>query len=148
MKGIVCKVCGYIALDGEAPETCPVCRSPKKVFSEEEDAINTPENPDNPADFEKKHTPDITISRECSLFSGECLDANVRIGVDIVHPMVPEHFIGWLDFYVERKFVARTHLSSRINPGAGIHLKPDASGTLSVVEWCNQHGCWMNETEL
>ncbi len=28
----VCSVCGYTH-EGEAPETCPVCKSPKKVFN-------------------------------------------------------------------------------------------------------------------
>lgn len=29
----VCKVCGYV-VDGEPPDTCPVCNAPKKVFFE------------------------------------------------------------------------------------------------------------------
>ena len=148
MKGIVCKVCGYISLDGEAPEACPVCGSPKTAFKEKEDAINTPENPDNLEDFEKKHTPDIVVNKECGLIPDGCQDVHVRVGIDIIHPMVPEHFIGWLDFYVDKKFIARAHLTSSVNPGAGIHLKADTSGTLTVVEWCNQHGCWMNEVQL
>lgn len=148
MNGIVCKVCGYIALDGEAPESCPVCGSPKTAFKEKEDAVNTPENPESLEDFEKKHTPDITVVRECGLIPGECQDAHVRVGIDIVHPMVPDHFVGWVDFYVDKKFIARSHLTSSVNPGAGIHLKKDTAGTLSVVEWCNKHGCWMNETSL
>ena len=31
----VCKVCGFV-VDGEPPDTCPVCNAPKKVFFEVE----------------------------------------------------------------------------------------------------------------
>ena len=148
MKGLVCKVCGYIALTGEAPEECPVCHSPQKVFQEKETAINEPADRSNMEDAEKKHTPDITVMKECGLIPGECMDVHLRVGIDLLHPMTPEHFIGWLDFYVDKVFVSRVMLTSKVNPGAGIHLKKDTSGVLTVVEWCNQHGCWMNEAEL
>ena len=38
MKGYVCKICGFISINGSAPDKCPVCGAPKTAF-EEKDAI-------------------------------------------------------------------------------------------------------------
>ena len=32
-KALVCSVCGYIHLKDVAPEKCPVCQAPSKVFN-------------------------------------------------------------------------------------------------------------------
>ena len=32
MKGIVCKVCGFIAINGATPEKCPVCKANARAF--------------------------------------------------------------------------------------------------------------------
>ncbi len=148
MKGLVCKVCGHIALTGEAPEECPFCQSPQTAFEENDTAIKDPDDPANLADPEKKHTPDITVVKDCGLIPGECTDVHVRVGIDILHPMTPEHYIGWLDFYVDKVWQARVKLSSKVNPGGGVHLKKDAGSKVTVVSWCNQHGSWLNEADL
>ena len=41
MKGFVCKVCGFISINGSAPDNCPVCHAPKTSFEERDDAIKT-----------------------------------------------------------------------------------------------------------
>ncbi len=41
MKGLICKVCGYVALDRNK-EQCPVCQA-KNVFEEKEDAYKMPD---------------------------------------------------------------------------------------------------------
>ena len=55
MKGLVCKVCGFIAISGKAPEKCPVCGADKISFAEKEDAIKTPKDTNNLTELEKKH---------------------------------------------------------------------------------------------
>lgn len=147
MKGLVCKVCGHVVLEGGAPEECPVCHSPQTAFEDREEAIKEPVDAANPADAEKKHTPQILVVQDCGLIPGECTDVHVRVGIDLLHPMTPEHFIGWLDFYVDNVWQSRISLSSKVNAGGGVHLKKGGS-KVQVVSWCNQHGTWKNEAAL
>jgi desulfoferrodoxin-like iron-binding protein len=147
MKGHICKVCKYIAIDGAAPEQCPVCGAAKTAFSENENAINMPKDPDNPTDLEKKHIPVIDISKTCDIISDGCYDIHAHMG-EIKHPMESAHYIMHIDFYIDRNFIARAHLSpEKLNPAAGLHLKP-LQGKLEVVELCNLHGAWFNEADI
>jgi len=148
MKAPVCGVCGFIAIDGTTPGACPVCGAPSSAFSPVEDAILSPVEAAAPTDAEKKHTPEIHAVDQCSLIPGECRDVHVRVGTGILHPMEEEHYIGRLDFYLDGAFLARVHLTSKVNPGGGLHLKADTAGRLAVVSWCNKHGAWMNTVEL
>ena len=53
-----------------------------------------------------------------------------------------------IDFYIDKKFIARVHLTpERLNPAAALHLNP-GTGKLAVVEFCTVHGAWMNEADL
>ena len=57
MKGFVCKICGFISINGSAPEKCPVCGAPKKAFEEKEGAVKTAKDVNNLSELEKKtHT--------------------------------------------------------------------------------------------
>ncbi len=42
MEGHVCKTCGYVSINGSAPDKCPVCMA--TIFELKENAINEPEN--------------------------------------------------------------------------------------------------------
>lgn len=135
MKGFVCKVCGFISINGSAPDACPVCHAPKESFEEKEDAIKTPADANNLTDLEKKHVPVITHP------------LHVKIG-EIQHPMVKEHYITHIDFYIDKEFISRVILTpDRLNPAAALHLKVK-SGRLSVIELCNIHGAWIKEADL
>jgi superoxide reductase len=147
MKGYVCKVCGFISIDGAAPDNCPVCGAPKTAFAGKDDAIKTAEDPNNLSELEKKHIPLITVVRKCGLIPEGCLDVHVKMG-QIQHPMQPEHYIMHIDFYIDKKFIARVHLTpEKLNPAAALHLKT-ASGKLTAIELCNLHGTWINEERL
>jgi superoxide reductase len=144
MKGFVCKVCGFISIDGSAPEKCPVCGAPQKSFEEKLDAVKTAKDE---VKLSEKHTPVIMVVRKCGLIPDGCVDLNVKIG-SVIHPMLPEHFIMFIDFYLDNKFIARVHLTpEKLNPAAGLHLKV-SSGKLSVIEHCNLHGAWIAEASL
>jgi len=56
----------------------------------------------------EKHVPVMTVVRDCGLMGGGCIDIHTRIG-EVLHPMEEKHFIQWVDFYVNRKFVARQY---------------------------------------
>lgn len=147
MKGFVCKVCGFISIDGSAPDKCPVCGAPKTSFEEKSDAIKTPKDVNNLTELEKKHIPVITIVRKCGLIPEGCQDVHVKMG-EIQHPMQPEHYIVHIDFYIDNKFISRVILSpEKLNPAAALHLKA-TTGKLTVIELCNLHGAWIKEENL
>jgi len=140
MKGFVCGVCGYVAFD-TAPDKCPVCGAAKQAFKES-DKIQTIKD-EGP---KEKHVPVIKVVKTCGLIGEGCTDAHAKIG-SVPHPMEAAHSIQFVDFYVDKKFAERVHLTPDCNPAAGAHLKA-SSGMLTVVEFCNLHGHWMNEVSL
>jgi superoxide reductase len=144
MQGFVCKSCGFVSINGTAPEKCPVCGAPKTAFEDKDDAIKTEKDDTK---LNEKHTPVITIVKTCGLIPEGCLDIHIRVG-SVLHPMQPEHFIGHIDFYLDREFLSRVVLTpERLNPAAALHVKAQ-SGKLSVIESCNLHGNWIKETDI
>jgi superoxide reductase len=147
MTGFTCKVCGFVSIDGTTPDNCPVCGAPKSSFEEKEDALKEPQDANNLTELEKKHIPVIKIVKTCGLIPEGCADVHIRIG-EILHPMQPEHSIQWIDFYVDKEFVSRIKLTpEKLNPAAALHLKVQ-SGKLTVVDYCNLHGSWVNEDTI
>lgn len=147
MKGFVCKVCGYVSINGSAPEKCPVCWAPKSSFVEKEDALKTDQVKVEKGESEKKHIPAITVVKKCGLIPEGCVDVHVRIG-EILHPMQKEHYITKIDFYLDNEYISRIYLSPEVmNPAAGLHLKVQ-KGKLSVIEHCNLHGDWIKDINL
>ncbi len=148
MKGYVCGVCGFISINGGAPDKCPVCGAPKASFKENADAIKTPVDSKNLTDLEKKHIPVIVVIKKCGLIpGGGCTDVHVKMG-EIQHPMEASHYITYIDFYIDNEFIARIHMTAeKLNPAGALHLK-SSSGKLTVVENCNIHGNWINEVNL
>lgn len=146
METFVCGKCGYLAFH-QAPDICPVCGAPKKVFELDTSAIKKPVDAGNLNDLEKKHIPVIEIRKQCGLVGPGCVDAQIKVG-EIIHVMEAKHFIMYLDIYHDYNFIARYHLSpEKVNPVLGMHLKV-SSGKLIVLENCNIHGRWMSETEI
>lgn len=147
MKGIVCGVCNYIAIDGEVPEKCPVCGAGKVSFKEDQEAIKVAADAANMTDAEKKHTPVIVIVRSCGLIPDGCIDVHAKVG-EIQHPMLPEHYIMHIDFYLDSKYISRVSLTSEnLNPAAALHIKAK-SGKLTTISLCNTHGAWTSSQDL
>lgn len=147
MNIFVCKVCGHIEF-GSAPEKCPVCAQPKDQFELKPDAIKKPANPAQLTDGDKKHIPKIVILKECGLIpGGGCYDVHVKVG-EMEHVMEAKHWIMYIDYYLNKKFVARVEFAPEgCHPAAGLHMKA-ASGTITAIENCNVHGMWMSEAKL
>lgn len=147
MRWFVCKICGFISINGSAPDKCPVCGAPKTSFQEQPDAIKIPQDMNNLSELEKKHIPVITIVEKCGLILEGCQDVHVKMG-QIQHPMQPEHHIMHIDFYIDNEFISRVILTpDQLNPAAALHIKA-ASGKLTVIELCNLHGAWIKEINL
>ncbi len=147
MRIFECSVCGHIEFN-EAPEKCLVCGAKKEAFKENPDAIKKPADSGNLTDGDKKHIPRIVVVKQCGLIpGGSCTDVHVKVG-EIDHVMEPKHYIRYIDYYLNHKFISRVWLSPEVcNPAAGLHLKMP-SGTLTALENCNVHGNWMSETEI
>jgi len=147
MKGIVCKVCGFVSINGNVPEKCPACGAPKTSFEEKDDAIKTPADANNLNESEKKHIPVITVVKQCGLIPESCQDVHVKVG-QIQHPMTDEHYINHIDFYIDKEFISRVSLTPvKLNPAAALHVKA-GSGKLTAIESCTLHGKWIAEADL
>lgn len=142
MTILECSVCGHIEFDA-APDKCLVCRA-LKSFKENAAAIKKPgQTPGGEAD--KKHLPFIKVEAD-GFFAGSADSVMVKALIgEMEHPMKAEHFIRWLDFYVDAKFITRVWLSPAVNrPAAALSVRAK-SGRITVCQNCNLHGTWMME---
>jgi desulfoferrodoxin-like iron-binding protein len=142
-----CSICGHIAFDN-APVECPVCGLPIENFNWDPEAIKTPQDPDNLNETEKKHIPVVSVSTKCDLIPGNgCVDVIVKVGA-LEHVMESEHFITFIDFYIDKRYLSRVHFTyKRLHPSASVCLHVE-QGTLSVIEHCNVHGSWMTKVNI
>jgi len=147
VKGYTCKICGFISIDGKAPDKCPVCGAPKEAFKDDANAIMRPTSDTEKVETNKKHIPQISIKKECKLIPDGCVDVSIKIG-EITHPMLPEHFIAYVDSYIDKKYISRIYFTpGNMNPAVGLHLKV-TKGKFTAVAKCNIHGAWINEAEF
>jgi superoxide reductase len=146
MKTYLCGVCGHVAFEA-APEACPVCGAPREKFAEKNDLLKKAGDGTVGGETEKKHVPAITVVKTCGLIPQGCVDVHVKVG-EIEHPSLPEHHITFIDFYLEKKYIARISLTPEsCHPAGALHLKA-SSGTLQAIEHCNLHGWWFAEKTL
>jgi desulfoferrodoxin-like iron-binding protein len=147
MKTYVCKTCGHISFD-EAPVECPVCRVAIENFENDPDALKSPVNSDNLTELEKKHTPIITIDNACSAsLGGTCMDVHVTVG-EIQHVMESEHFIDFIDVYVDKRYISRVVFTAKkMYPSVHLCLNTNA-GMISVIAHCNVHGNWRSKIKI
>ena len=144
MSLFICKSCGHIEFKA-APASCPVCGAPKKSFTQNDGAFK--ESAEKSKEGAVKHIPSVKVNRECGLVpENDCIDLLVRIG-ETLHPMTPEHYIHFIDCYIDRKYAGRAYLTPAMNPSVIFHLK-DKGSQAQIVENCNLHGYWMKEVAL
>lgn len=138
----VCKICGHIEFKN-ALQKCPVCGAAKSNFKEDSQAIMPAEK-----EGKEKHVPVIIGTDSCGLIPNECKDVHIKVG-SVPHPMQDDHWIQWIDIYVNKRYQARYMMSAQsLRAAVGVHLKKDQSGTLQAVEHCNKHGNWMAEINI
>jgi superoxide reductase len=139
-KLFVCTMCGHVEF-GSAPAVCPVCGS--KIFKEDDKAIM-------PADKEghEKHVPVMSFNNECGVIYDDSKDVFIKVG-SVPHPMQSNHWIKWIDAYIDKKFAGRSHLiPESLHPAKCVHLKKDVTGTITAIIDCNLHGRWMNSIDV
>jgi len=100
-------------------------------------------DPENPTDFELKHTPEITfLEADGHGFT------RVRIHLGskgIVHPTEENHWIDYLKIFNNDKQVAFTEFENGpIRGYAEYFIKLAKGDVLEVEAGCNLHGIWNN----
>lgn len=65
----------------------------------------------------------------------------VSVG-SVPHPMIPEHYIGWIAA-AQGAVTQRVTLDHTGEPKATFRLTDD--GPVNVYAWCNLHGLWVAE---
>lgn len=106
-------------------------------------------DPENPVDFELKHTPEITVGEK-----GE--DGKTKISVivgseGIIHPETAEHWIDFLELKVEGENEIVELIEFENNEEAGKYdfmVNLEGAKTVTVTAGCNLHGIWKNQVEL
>jgi len=146
MKTFVCGICGHISFD-YAPVDCPVCGMAIENFENDPAVIKMPADPDNLSEMEKKHIPQIVVDKQCSVIPEGCVNVDLKVG-ESEHVMETEHYIKFIDCYLDRKYVSRLVLTPKlIHPAACIHMNI-AEGTITAIAHCNVHGNWMTKLHL
>ena len=142
MNIFICNVCGHLEFETKAGG-CPVCASTE--FTQNDKVLE--ESLEKSKEGAVKHIPLVKINKDCSIIPEEpCLDIIVRIG-EVLHPMTAEHFIRFIDCYIDNKYVTRVLLTPGVYPSAVIHLKESGS-KVTIVENCSLHGYWLTEKDL
>ncbi len=121
MQVYECQICGNIVevyRGGKGELVC--CGQPMKLL--EENTVDA---------AVEKHVPVI-----------EKLDGKVRVKVgSVAHPMVPEHYIEWIELNSESGTCA-VFLKPGDEPEAEFALP---EGKITAREHCNLHGLWKGE---
>jgi len=95
-------------------------------------------------DFEKKHTPYITLEPQ-----GDKTLVNVEVGHEVPHPNGPEHYITSIELSAGGIVIARLDVSPAVtDPKFCVPVSLPAGTVLRAVEHCNLHGWWAYEVTL
>lgn len=100
--------------------------------------INFVEDLEAAGDFEKKHTPKITASRE-----GDKVVVTVAVGAWVAHPNQADHFIEWVELHANGAPIARASFAAAVtDPTVVFSVDVEAGTALAALESCNLHGIW------
>ncbi len=100
-----------------------------------------PENPAKMSKGELKHTPQITLGQKDA--KGYTM-VEITVGQGgIIHPSTPDHWIDFIELYVDGKLVGKNILEPEISRGAtAFAVKLDGAKKLKAKAGCNLHGIW------
>jgi superoxide reductase len=95
-------------------------------------------------DFEKKHTPFVTLETE-----GDKTVVHVEVGHEVPHPNGPDHYITWVEVYADGAPIARLDLFPAVSwPKFSVPVSAPAGTVIRAVEHCNLHGLWSYEVTV
>lgn len=112
--------------------------------------VNSPVDPRNLSDLEKKHIPVITAPQRVK--SDEYFDVQVEVGsmAMVAHPNEYGHFILSIDLYAGEAFLARANLTpvhTAAKAAFTVKLQNPARELLAYCT-CNLHGCWVGQRNI
>ena len=100
-------------------------------------------DPENPTDFELKHTPEITFGE---VDADGMVEVFVKVGSKgIVHPNIENHWIDIVSIYAGGLVSSEKYNNDKntnFGPYKAIIKKGDV---VKVAIGCNLHGFWSNE---
>lgn len=110
----------------------------KKIVNRQELSFHDPENP---TDFELKHTPEINVLKKDE---NGFTEVKINIGQKgIIHPTEENHWIDFLTLWADDKQVAHIEYEAGIASGFAIFkLKLDGVKSIKAQIGCNIHGIW------
>ena len=96
------------------------------------------------SDFEKKHTPYITVEP-----AGDKLRISVEVGHEVAHPNGPDHYITYVELFSGAVPLARFDLTPvTAYPVVSVVAALPAGTVVRAVEHCNLHGFWSYEVTV
>jgi desulfoferrodoxin (superoxide reductase-like protein) len=136
-----------VAFD-HAPVDCPVCGAAIENYESVPKLLRRPADRENLTPEEETHIPLITATRECMDHpESGCIRIQVMVGRK-EHVTEPEHFIDFVDAYLDKRFIGRLQWTSYgLVPSGCFHLRKK-TGSLRVVSRCNLHGFWTSRIRL
>ncbi len=108
--------------------------------------VNTPADPEDPTDLEKKHVP--VIEAPDRIKAGEPVEVTVHVGKLLAHPNEPGHHIELIELYKGHVLLAHAYLAGAMaEPKVTfrVTLSPQVAaeeGVLRAFERCSLHGVW------
>jgi len=113
---------------------------PRVHAAEAEMHVFTAKDPANKTLSEKKHVPVIEVPER--LTKGVPFPVTVTVG-EVIHPMVKEHYIDYVELFVDGKPAGKATLTPGSNaPKVTFFITLEGSATLKAREFCNLHGLW------
>jgi superoxide reductase len=85
----------------------------------------------------KENTTDAALEKHVPVIEKVPGGFKVKVG-EVAHPMVPEHFIQWIEIVADGK-AYRQFLNPGDAPEAVFNIAAD---TVTAREYCNLHGLW------
>jgi len=99
---------------------------------------------DSASDFEKKHTPFVSVQAE-----GDLVKISVSVGHYVPHPNQPDHFIQWIEVQADGNTIARFDLSPvATEPQVSVSARLSAGTSIRAIEYCNLHGLWAADLNI
>ena len=95
-------------------------------------------------DFEKKHTPYMTVTPQ-----GDKHMVTVEVGHEVPHPNGTDHYITSIELFAGEASIVRFDLSPVVTwPTVSVLIALPAGTVIRAVEHCNLHGYWSYEKAL
>ena len=143
MDILVCKLCGH--LEFQRSEECPVCYSPKDLLVKNNNVFKRSSG--QLKEIAEEHIPWVGIeTKKLSDQEPPRTYVSIYIGKKF-HLMEKDHFIQFIDCYLDDVHIDRMQLTPHVLPAFNIHPK-NRGQSLRVVSKCNQHGYWQTEVPL